>query len=186
MSDAYTFYFSDIFPDLQSFANFCDTYGVLQSGKPGVWEFMNYSYKLLSRAFWHANIRYTDPNDFCRAFANVLENRFEQYKKQKELIDKFYKLTDDEILIVRESISNISDNPNTKPDDPRKPLEYISSQSFSSLTNSKVKGYLQAINSIPSLRIDEFIRGRREYADEISFLDLFMTVLPRIDYRYDN
>lgn len=189
MSTAFTFYWSDIFPDWQTFAKFNEDYAVIGFYKNGVAdptisEFLQYCYKLLSRYFWKANIRYSDVNSFCRALANVLEDRFYQFKKQKELIDKAYKLTDEDIEQIQESLQNVADNPNTVPDDPRKPLQYISSQAFGFVKENRLKAYLRAINEMPNLRINEFIRGRAEYADEISFLDLFMNVQPNTDYLY--
>lgn len=185
MSTAVTWTFGEIFPTLEKWYDFINGYNIdIDLTEPITAEFNKYCYKLLSRYFWDQNIRYSSINAFCRALANVYEDRFKQFKKQYEYLGAAYQVTPEDSAIINEAISNGAENPNTKPLDPWKPLEFISAQTSSRVKSNRLQAYLTALNSVPSLRINEFIRGRRGYEDEIGFTDLFMQVIPHIDYLY--
>ena len=80
------------------------------------------------------------------------------------------------ILQVNQVLSNYAENPNNKPDDPTKPLNFISNQTYTNQQNGKLSGYLLALSSIPVLDIYSFLRKSEN--DGMSFNDLFMVVLP--------
>ena len=115
------------------------------------------------------------PEEFKLDFANELENVWEKFKKRKELVEKIYKLSDDEILKINNTLSNQANNPNDAPDDPTKPLNYISAQVYSQLNDNKLIGYLKAIETMPELKNKELIN---------SFKWLFKSYIPNQVFIY--
>lgn len=171
-----TFYFQDIISSYNDWYEKISKNIIGENADGTEQAFDMWAYNLLKRYFFNQNVRYNEPEAFIEMLINVYTNRFKQFYKQKQLIDKIYQLTDNEILIVSKGLSNYANNPNTAPDDPTQPLNFVTSQSYSQITDNKLKAYLDSINRVPTLRVDEFIKGRNEYFDEISFTDLFMNL----------
>lgn len=180
MSGAYTFYFEDVIPDYDTWKEIMTEYGVIDYGtaEQSVLTFDSWAYGVLSRHFHNQNIRYSDPDAFYAQLAIVYENRMALYIRQKELIDQAYKLSEDEIAQVATVLQNSANNPNDAPQDPKQPLDFISAQSWGFTVSNRLQAYINAINSLPSLKMMDFIRGRMS-RDDMSFTDLFMQVLPK-------
>lgn len=172
----YTFKFGKIFDTYEKWRTFSEECGFINFEDTTESEFDKYCYKVLFRHYQQANIRYTNITDFCNELSLVYESKFKQFKKQKELIDKIYSLTENEILQVNQILANYAENPNNKPEDPTKPLNFISSQTYTNQTNGKLAGYLLALSGIPVLDIYSFLRKSEN--DGLSFNELFMVVLP--------
>lgn len=174
MSDCITFYFEDIFPDYDTFSEYViENSQVINTANEEDVAFIGFCWNILSRHFHNQNIRYDSPQNFLASFMLVFDNKFQQFKKQKSLVDKIYNLTENEILQINNALSNVANNPNNEVADPSQPLNYISAQTFSLLNDNKLKGYLNALNTIPTLKVFNFLRGAD---DEMWFSDLFMNV----------
>lgn len=174
MSTAFTFYFNEIIANyddwkevMSDIVNYDDE---IESA------FDLYCHKLISRHYHNVNVRYSEPDAFIFELQNVYENKFKQFLKQKQIIDEVYKLTNDDIVTQTTGLNNLANNPNEEPSDPTKPLNFISAQSLNIVKDSKVRAYLTALNSIPTLNIYNFFKAQNEY--EMSFDDLFMQVIP--------
>lgn len=176
MSDAVTFYFEEVIPDYATFNTLCDELGIPDTAEDTT--FKTYLYNILKRYFYHQNIRYEEPNAFIYQFGNVLQNKYYKYKKYKEIIDAMYNLTLDEIRVITDGLTNVANNPNDAPEDPLQPLEFISAQTYSYAKENRLQAYLRALDGIPTLNIDELIRGNERDKNEIQFIDLFMNVQP--------
>lgn len=176
MSDAVTFYFEELIPDYDTFNSLCNELGIPNTAEDTT--FKTYLYNVLNRYFYHQNVRYEEPGAFITQFGNVLLNKYYKYKKYKEVIDAMYNLTLDEMRIVTDGLTNVANNPNDAPEDPLKPLEYISMQTYSYTKENKLQAYLRALDAIPTLNIDELIRGNERDKNEIQFIELFMNVQP--------
>ena len=100
--------------------------------------YFKYVYKILFRHYCNSNVQYLTPDEFKLDLANDLENVWAKFKKRKELVEKIYNLTDDEILKINNTLSNQANNPNDAPDDPTQPLNYISAQVYSQLNDNKL------------------------------------------------
>ena len=171
-----TFYFNDIISDYNSWVQLVSNNVFSAEERATMSSFDQWCYNLLSRYFRNVNVRYTVPDAFIAQLINVYDNRVRQFFKQKQLIDEVYKLTFDELVIVNKALNNYASNPNTLPNDPLQPLDFITSQTYGQVTDNKLRAYIESINRLPSLRVDEFIRGRNGYFDEINFVDLFMNL----------
>ena len=75
----------------------------------------------------------------------------------------------------------MTNNPNDEPNDPTKPLNFISAQTYQQLTDNRFKAYFNALNNMPTLNVFKFLKGTPE---ELGFEDLFMNVQPNIKYYY--
>lgn len=157
MSSALTFYFKDIFKDVQTFTAYITEYDIANMKDAESLTFAQYLFKILFRRFHNSNIQYDTPEDFKCDLANILEDSFDQYKRQKQLIDKLYTLTDDELLQVSTALANSANNPNSTLDDPTKPIEYVGAQVYSIASNGKLSGYLTALRAMPTKFIGEII-----------------------------
>ncbi|MBO7695184.1 MAG: hypothetical protein J6T10_21390 [Methanobrevibacter sp.] len=175
MSTSLTFFFKEIFETENDFLNFVIDYNVNSLNIADNLIYFKYVYKVLFRTYCNSNIQYLTPEEFKLDFANELENVWEKFKKRKELVEKIYKLSDDEILKINNTLSNQANNPNDAPDDPTKPLNYISAQVYSQLNDNKLIGYLKAIETMPELKNKELIN---------SFKWLFKSYIPNQVFIY--
>lgn len=180
---ATTMFFDEIFPTFNDWKEFSHQLAMIGDNPTSdIDNFDHYCYDLLYRQFAKQNIRYDRPELFLNALASVYEEKFRAFKRERDLLNKIYNITFDELEIINNTVSNIANNPNTKPDDPTKPLQYVSAQTFTRITDNKLRAYMQALNNLPMLNIERFIFGDR--ADPrnkyfIHFSDLFMQILPR-------
>lgn len=156
-SSALTFYFKEIFPKEQDFTDYMTEYQIADMSVATDLAFAKYLFKIFYRRFHNSNVQYDVPDDFKCDLANILEDNFEKYKKQIELTNKMYALTDDELLRVSEALANSANNPNTAVDDPTKPLEYIGAQAYTIANSNKLQAYLNALRTIPTKLIEEIL-----------------------------
>lgn len=182
MSLTLTFLFNDIFSNYSDWEYWSKQIGVIDFSKAEDIEFDKYCYKILSRHFCNQSIRYLTIGEFLLELALIYEDKFNQFKMQKSLIDNIYKLSNEELETLNESLTNMANNPNTEPDNPRSPLKYISAQTFGLAKKGKLQAYLDAINNIPTLKVFEFIN--KPVDGGMSFKDLFMVVQPINYYVY--
>ena len=199
MSNAYTYYFNDIFTKYKDWKDFITTTGIVDYNDTIQSNYDFYFYKLLSYHFSHQNIRYFEINSFLLELTNVYSNRFKQYMRKIQFAEKLYNLTEDEILYLEKSIidnantgiTNLANNPNNDVAEPTQPLSYISNQTYSNGTGqsvdtklkNKLDMFLKYIQNLPGLSAYEFI-SKRENEFDMSFKDLFMQVLPNQKYVY--
>ena len=154
-----TFYFKDIFPTFEDFRELVDSqlYNV-DLTDPEQLAYITYVYNALYRRYANSSVMYSMPDAFVRQLAGILDDVAGKYKRQKELAESVYELTEDDIREVNEAIVNGALNPNTSPTDPRKPLEYVSSQSASFTKTGKLGAYIAALNALPTVRQGELLR----------------------------
>lgn len=169
MSSALTFYFKNIYPTFEEFKAFIIKQEISDLTNEENLTFAKYIYKMLFRRFHNSNIQYDTIEDFECDFANILEDNFERYKTQVDLIKKMQQLTDSELLTVSSALANQSNNPNTKLSDPTQPLEFISAQAFTIAKDNKLQAYLRALSSIPTQLIDAML---------LRCVNLFKTIIP--------
>ena len=179
MSNAYTFYFNDIFEKYDDWKSVMSDNGIVDYNDSASALFDERCYNLLTWQFGKQNIRYSEPDAFISQLLLIYSEKFNKFKKEKEIIDKIYKLNDDELILVQELLTNMANNPNTEVSDPKKPMQYISAQTYQSTNNSKLKSFLTALNNMPSNNIFKFLNGKESDYD-MSFRDLFMVVIPPI------
>lgn len=160
MSDTLTFKFKDIFTDEDEFITFLTTYGVKTSISVGSADetFAKYLYKILMRRYYNSSIQYDTPQAFCYGLAETLEIIFDKYKRNKTLIETMQTLSEDDLVIIGENLTNASDNPNNKPTSVREQLDYITQQNWNMATTNKLQAYLQAVESMPEMQIDNICR----------------------------
>lgn len=181
MSTAFTFYFNDVIDSYNTWKSNVEQLGIIDYSDPLQADFDLFCYNILAREYHNVNIRYDEPYSFIGELLNIYLNKFQQFYKQKQLIDAMYNLTLEEISLLNKTLSNMANNPNEDPTDPTQPLNFISAQTYRQLTENKFKAYLKAIENIPSLNIYNFLKGE---GDEMGFDDLFMVVQPNLKFLY--
>lgn len=179
---ATTYFFDEIFPNYDKWKEFShQTSAIGNNPSPDIENFDHYCYNILFRQFAKQNIRYDSIEMFLNELANIYDQKFTAFYREKELVDSIFKLSFKELEMVNQTISNVANNPNTQPDDPTKPLKFVSAQTFTQIGDNKLQAYLQALNNLPSLNIERFIYGERADPNNkkfMHFIDLFMQVLP--------
>ena len=156
MSSAITFYFKDIFKTQDDFIKFLQDEKIIDDDAEKI-TFGQYVYKLLFRRYHNSNIQYDTTEDFKNDLANILEDSFDKFKTQNELIKKLHKITDEDIFIISEALANQANNPNSSTQDPKQPLNYISAQAYSYAKDNKLQAYLRALNNMPTKLINELL-----------------------------
>lgn len=175
MSTTKTFLFEEIFPNYKEFKSLTDDLQLYNADDLVSEAFNQYFFSIIYLRWKGNSINYGTIADFQRSFSLVYTDIFKKYKMQKELIDKVYQLSADDLEVLTESISNGAYNPNTAPTEKWELIKYISSQNASRLKNSKLNAYITAIKNAPTLQV-------REMTD--AFEDLFMLILPMNDYYF--
>lgn len=165
-----TFLFKDIFPDKESFETFLTEFDVVSNLTDDKKAFGDYLFKILNRKFHNANVQFDTQDDFKCELANKVEDTFDRYARQLSLIEKMNNLTDAEIQQVSTALANSANNPNDQPDDPTKPLPFISAQAYSIVGTGKLQSLLAAFQSTQTKLIDEFLFNCRP---------LFKGILPQ-------
>ena len=180
---SFTYYFEEIFPDYESWQYFIEQSSNIDMTNADNVVFDEYCFGLLFRHFNHQNIRYSSIDAFLGELLNVYENKFEQFKKEKALIDTIYQLSNEDLQLVSTALTNMANNPNDDVENPLAPLSFISAQTYQQMQSNKLKAYLDALNNMPSLNIYKFFKANNK--DEMGFEDLFMNVQPKIVYLYE-
>ena len=180
---AITYFFDEIFPNFETWKEFSHQLSCIGNEPSAeIDAFDHYCYNVLYRQFAKQNVRYDSVELFLNALANVYEQKFDNFKREKEMVDKIFNLTMDEITTLQSSIMNMANNPNDQPDDPLQPLNYISAQTYNNIKDNKLQAYIKALNNIPNLNIERFIYGERADPNNrkhMNFIDLFMQILPK-------
>lgn len=181
---SYTYYFEEIFPSYLDWVSFMDTNGIIDYTNVLDEAFDQFCWNILSRHYTHTNIRYSTPEYFKAELMNVYENKFKKYQKQKAIIDATYQLTLDEIQQLRNTLTNMANNPNVEnPLNSDGVLEFISAQTYQAENDNKLQSYMRALNAIPTFNMYKFLKA--DSPDEMGFDDLFMHVQPNIKYYYN-
>ena len=176
-TNAFTYTFENIFSNYDEWRQYFEMANIIDYENADDALFDQYCYKVLSRHFTHQNIRYLEIDAFLLELTNVYEAKFNQFKKQKNLIDKMYSLSDNDLYELEQYINNVANNPNDDIQDPKQVLNFVSAQTYSQKIGNKLEQYLKAVNQIPALNIYDFI-NKSDYG-ALSFKDLFMNVQPR-------
>lgn len=175
MATTNTFYFEEIFENYSKFKEFTDTLQVYETNDAVSELFNQYFFNILYMRYCGNSINYNVPQYFLHAFGLKYIDSFKKFKKQKELIDKIQELNEEDLQILTETISNGAFNPNDEPTEYWKPLEYISNQSASRLKSPKLIAFLNAIQSMPTQKVEEFTEN---------FIDLFTLFMPTGKFIY--
>lgn len=172
MSATYTWTFGELFPDYDTWQQFItNNTQAIDYSIEAVATFDKFCYDALSRRFAGSEIRYSIKAPFYGQLLNIYLTNFFAFKREKELIDKIYQLTEDEILIASKVWSNLALEPNTLNTPADEILNYIGQQTSSFDTRGKLDRYFQALKQVPTLDLARFFKNK--YAG-ISFEDLFI------------
>lgn len=171
-----TYYFEEIFPTYKDWKDFMDINKVIDYTSAVDSAFDEWCYNILMRHFTHQNIRYMETEAFKGELLNVYENKFKQFQREKMLIDAINGLTLEDLAELNEAITNNANNPNeNNPLNSDGVLPFISEQTFQKVTSNKLRAYLEALESVPTLNIYKFFKAQNK--NEMGFEDLFMQVL---------
>lgn len=151
---AETFFFKDIFEDTDSFLTYINEYTHLDNTD----ELHIKVYNYLMMRYANSNVNYNTISSFKRLFAIDYEENFKQYKFRKNIIDKMYDLSDNDILLINKAITNVALNNNEITSDPlEKVIDYVSNQQSTAGYSNKLSSYLNALQDIQDEWINDLL-----------------------------
>lgn len=173
MSDSYTFYFEEVFPDHQSFSDYLTDYGIVL---PLTITSQNL-YNLFLDKYMNCSIAFDNTNIFKHRFKILLNDYLQEYATRIATLNKVYPLTDDELLVVNTYINNFANNPNFKLDDVYTELGYVSNQNNGINKGNKLGAYITYLKTLTPY-------GNQEFLDR--FKKLFKQIyIRKVDF-YEN
>lgn len=150
-----TFFFKDLFPDLDTFKTVMAQYSFLNTTDA----IHTTLYRYLYNRYCNSNVLYITEDGFYRNFFLVYDDVFEQYKKRLELIGLMYNITPADLVLLNESINAIANNDDTALSNPLDHLaEYVSMQQGMKSKGNKFVAYLDAIDRIKDKLIGDFLK----------------------------
>lgn len=173
-SDAYTYYFSDIFTSSQDFV---DTILPLMP-----WSNVDTSdtvyndtvlyniYGYISRHYHNINVRYSRKDDFISALAEVIDDCYYRLIKSTKLVREFRKIEPVDAQKIGRMLSSFADAPNEYINMEDK-VGYITNQTYSQQEVGILTAYLELIERTPTMDVQRIL-------NESGLDSLFMQVLP--------
>lgn len=150
-----TFYFKDILPTLDAFKQAIEDYTTLTKTDAT----HAYLYKVLYNQYANSNVNYMTEDAFLRHFMLIYESICEQMKIRMATIAKAYALTDDDLVLLNQSITAVANNDDTALDEPLDTLaSYVSMQSGGKNKGNMFEAYMNYIDKIKDKYLVEFIR----------------------------
>lgn len=173
MSDSYTFYFEEVFPDHQSFSDYLTDYGIVL---PSTITSQNL-YNLFLDRYLNCSIAFDNTSVFKHRFKILLNDYLQEYATRIATINKVYPLTDDELLVVNTYINNYANNPNYQLTDVYTELGYVSNQNNGINKGNKLGAYITYLKTLTPY-------GNQEFLDR--FKKLFKQIyIRKVDF-YEN
>ena len=174
-SNAYTWYFSDIFSDESDFTQTLETMMTF-SGHEMFQGLSQKLYNYLSRKYHNVNVRYSDKNDFITSLAEVLDNALPKLKLKNYLVQGYQQFTPLDLQVISNTLSSYTDAPNSQ-HSPKAIADYVTNQNYTQNEQNLVVAWLQMLDNIPTLDIQTIL-------DENGINNLFMQVIPNVDTIY--
>lgn len=149
--------FSTIFENYEQFKEFTSQFS-LYKAEDSFAEVINREiFYVLYNRYLGVQIAYDTPDEFLAEFGIAYQQYFIQYKAKKDALKEIYKLTAEDYEIVSESVSNFSNNPNSKQVDPFELLIYTTTQQRGRAKVGKLQAYINALRSLPDAQINMMI-----------------------------
>lgn len=153
MTDSYTFYFEEIFPDHQSFSDYLTNYGIVL---PLSITSQNL-YDLFLDRYMNCSIAFDTIDVFKHRFKILLNDYLQEYATRIATLNKVYPLTDDELLVVNTYINNYANNPNYQLTDVYNELGYVSNQNNGINRGNKLGAYITYLKTLTPYGNQEFL-----------------------------
>lgn len=150
-----TFYFKDIFPDVDAFKAAIST----QTDLTATDALHAYLYKKLYNRYCNSNILYMTPDGFIRHFMETYENVFDEMKFRLSLVGKMYQVTDDDLQTLNTMLNAIANNSDTALENPLDTLaSYVSMQQGNKNKGNIFEAYLNALEKVKDKYLLDFLR----------------------------
>ncbi len=165
-SFAYTFYFKEIFSDLDEFVSFLGEYNIPTTNET----FNAFIYQQLFCQFANSNINYDTVDAFKRHFAIELLNIYKQYEFKYKTLDEMYKISIDDLNVIQYGINNVALNNNSSIENALDTLvNFVSSQTSDKTRANKLASYITAVRDIADMYIFDFLDKFKKH---------FMSIIP--------
>lgn len=155
MYDTFTFHYEDIIETYEDWQSNVSN-AVIDELPPPASQYSAFDlwfYSQMDRLYFGRSINYDMPNVFIKRLRLLYANILQLYMRKKELIEATYNLTNEELELINKSVTNSAHNPNVEAEDPTAPLPFVSDQTYSEFSNSKIQSYLFALQSIVDIDI---------------------------------
>lgn len=154
-----TLTFKDIFKDYSEFKNFTDLFALYSQEEATAETFNKHIYYTLKMRYGGCAVAYDTVEEFKAEFGIAYNQYFKLYLKKQDLLEKIYRLNEDDFILVNQSLNNLSNNPNYNTNDAWEILNYTSIQNRSKSTSNKLQAYLLALRTLPDAQINAMIEA---------------------------
>lgn len=154
-----TLTFKDIFKDYSEFKNFTDLFALYSQEEATAETFNKHIYYTLKMRYGGCAVAYDTVEEFKAEFGIAYNQYFKLYLKKQDLLEKIYRLNEDDFILVNQSLNNLSNNPNYNTTDAWEILNYTSIQNRSKSTSNKLQAYLLALRTLPDAQINAMIEA---------------------------
>lgn len=152
-----TLCFNEIFKNYDEFKAYTDEFALYTSTDTISEAFNQQLFYLLYNHYLGCAVAYNTQDEFCAEFGIKYQQHFKQFVMKKKQLDELYKLTNEDLQILSESLSNYSNNPNYKTNSPFELLDFTSAQTRGRTKAGKLQAYLNALRIMPDAQLDDLI-----------------------------
>ena len=152
-----TLTFKEIFPTYEDFEEYIKTLNIYNETDTGAKMLCQKIYYLLYNRYINIALAYTTADEFLAEFGIVFLQYFKQFLQKEKVLEEIYKLDFEDYAMINESISNFSNNPNTKTADPFELITFTSNQNRGRTKSNKLIAYINALRNLPDAQIDYII-----------------------------
>lgn len=154
-----TLAFKDIFKDYSEFKAFTDKFKLYEEVEETAEAFNKHIYYTLKMRYGGCAVAYDIVEEFKAEFGLAYNQYFKLYLKKQDILEKIYKLTEEDFILLNQSLNNLSNNPNYQTNDAWEVLDYISIQNRSKSTSNKLQAYLLALRTLPDAQINAMLEA---------------------------
>lgn len=152
-----TLCFNEIFPDYATFKEFTKQFNLYETTDVLAETINTKLYYLLYNRYIGCSLAYDTEEEFTAEFGIAYMEYFMQFYARQKVLTDIYKLTDEDYLIMGESLNNYSSNPNYTQTDPFEYIKFTTNQSRGRTKNNKLVAFINALRSQPDAQLNNVI-----------------------------
>ena len=153
-----TLCFNEIFENYDEFKEYTDELALYEDTDTFAESLNELIYYLLYNHYLGVAVGYNTEDEFCAEFGIAYQQYFKQFKMKQQMLQNIYSLTNDDLEIISEALSNFANNPNNLTSSPFELLDYTSSQTRGRTKAGKLQAYINAMNIAPDAQLNDLIK----------------------------
>ena len=152
-----TLCFNQVFPDYATFKDYTKQFNLYEEEDVLAEEINTKLYYLLYNRYIGCALAYDTEEEFVAEFGIAYQEYFKQFYSKQKIVADIYKLTEEDFLIMGESLNNYSSNPNYQQTDPFEYIKFTTNQSRGRTKNNKLVAFINALRNQPDAQLNYII-----------------------------